>query len=588
MAEGPKTLHKLFTSMLKPCLPAPVRRGLRALQRRLHPAPPPAPESGFPEWPHWLRQDQRLWDRALQQAQHGPLVLLATSLGGFPAALLLESVLGAALTLRGARVRFLLCDKSLPACLQTHERPPDPGMLERYELSQVLCAGCYGRGCNLHAGLGLPVWRYGNFLSAGDRAEAKRLAGQLPANEIAGFRWHDQAVGEHALAGTLRFYARGQLADAPGGETTLRRFFEAALLTSMAMRDLLAKVPIARACFHHGIYVPQGLIAEACRAAKVPLATWNVAYRKGCFIFSHDDTYHHTMLSEPAATWENMLWGPEQETEVMDYLASRLTGARDWIWFHERPVEDVARINGELGIDPAKPIVGLLTNVFWDAQLHYRANAFKDMLDWTLQTIRYFADRPDLQLLIRIHPAEVRGSIPSRQPLLAEIEKAIPKLPANVFIIPPESNSSTYAAMYQCDSVLIYGTKTGVELSSMGIPVIVAGEAWVRGKGVTRDARTPEEYFRILDTLPVRQRLDAATKERARKYAYHFFFRRMIPLPFMGPPQTPAVPYSVEISGLRDLLPGRHPGLDIICDGILKGTPFIYPAERFVLAKEAA
>ena len=29
-----------------------------------------------------------------------------------------------------------------------------------------------------------------------------------------------------------------------------------------------------------------------------------------------------------------------------------------------------------------KPVIGLLTNVFWDAQLHYRANAFKDMLDW--------------------------------------------------------------------------------------------------------------------------------------------------------------------------------------------------------------
>ena len=110
----------------------------------------------------------------------------------------------------------------------------------------------------------------------------------------------------------------------------------------------------------------------------------------------------------------------------------------------------------------------MLTNVFWDAQLHYRANAFDDMLDWVLETIGYFAQRPDLQLLIRIHPAEVRGTIPSRQPLLAEIQAAFPELPANVFVIPPESNSSTYAAMYACDSVLIYGTKTGVELSATG------------------------------------------------------------------------------------------------------------------------
>ena len=108
--------------------------------------------------------------------------------------------------------------------------------------------------------------------------------------------------------------------------------------------------------------------------------------------------------------------------------------------------------------------------------------------------------------------------------------------------------------------MLIYGTKTGVELSSLGIPVIVAGEAWVRGKGVTRDASSPEEYFRILDDLPLGRRLDEATTRRARMYAYHFFFRRMIPLPFVQAAEGKPVPFTVEIDGLSDLLPGKHRG----------------------------
>ena len=68
---------------------------------------------------------------------------------------------------------------------------------------------------------------------------------------------------------------------------------------------------------------------------------------------------------------------------------------------------------------------------------------------------------------------------------------------------------------------LIYGTKTGVELS-LGIPVVVAGEAWVRGKGVTLNASSPREYFRILDRLPLGRQLDEDTVRRARMYAYHF------------------------------------------------------------------
>ncbi len=94
--------------------------------------------------------------------------------------------------------------------------------------------------------------------------------------------------------------------------------------------------------------------------------------------------------------------------------------------------------------------------------------------------------------------------------MLAEIQRAFPELPENIFVIPPESAVSTYAAMSLCDSVIIYGTKTGVELVSSGIPVLVAGEAWIRGKGLTMDADSPEQYFAYLDRLPIGARLDAA------------------------------------------------------------------------------
>jgi hypothetical protein len=222
--------------------------------------------------------------------------------------------------------------------------------------------------------------------------------------------------------------------------------------------------------------------------------------------------------------------------------------------------------------------VALLTNVMWDAQLHYPANAFESMLDWVLQTIQYFAGRPDLQLLIRVHPAEIRGTARSRQPLVPEIERAFPQLPPNVFVIPPESQISTYAAVATANAAIIYGTKTGVELTSAGIPTIVAGEAWIRNKGLTLDASSPADYFKILDTLPLAERMPAEQVTRARQYAYHFFFRRMVPVPCIVP--TKAVPpYKVALDRLDDLLPGRQPGLDVICDGILTGSPFVYPAE---------
>jgi hypothetical protein len=208
------------------------------------------------------------------------------------------------------------------------------------------------------------------------------------------------------------------------------------------------------------------------------------------------------------------------------------------------------------------------------------------MLEWVHETIAYFARRPELQLVIRVHPAEIRGGLPSRQPLVTEIAKRWPQLPANIFIVPPESRVSTYAVLEHCDAALIYGTKMGVELTSVGIPVIVGGEAWIRNKGLTLDARTAQEYFQLLDRLPLRGRLDAETVRRAKMYAYHFFFRRMMPLEVMEPAEGKP-PYRVRVERLADLRPGRHRGLDIVCDGILKGTPFVFPAESLSQRKVA-
>ena len=92
---------------------------------------------------------------------------------------------------------------------------------------------------------------------------------------------------------------------------------------------------------------------------------------------------------------------------------------------------------------------------------------------------------------------------------------------------------NSYALAKQSNAAIIYGTKMGIELAYMGIPTIVAGELWARNKGFTLDASSREDYLALLDRLPLSHELDEAVLERAAKYAFHFFFRRTIPLEFL-------------------------------------------------------
>ncbi len=104
------------------------------------------------------------------------------------------------------------------------------------------------------------------------------------------------------------------------------------------------------------------------------------------------------------------------------------------------------------------------------------------------------------------------------------------------------------------------------------VPVIVAGEAWYRRKGFTLDPANREEYFALLDRVLDLTMMSSDEIALARRYAYHFIFRRMIPFPSLR--YSPGVQI---VRSLDDLLPGKYFNIDTVCEAILTGKPFLSP-----------
>ena len=70
------------------------------------------------------------------------------------------------------------------------------------------------------------------------------------------------------------------------------------------------------------------------------------------------------------------------------------------------------------------------------------------------------------------------------------------------------------------------------------------------------------------------------------RYAFHFFFRRMLELPFIRSPSK--FVFSIEIESILELGAGRYPGLDVVCNGILREDPFVDRYESRVALTLAA
>jgi len=195
------------------------------------------------------------------------------------------------------------------------------------------------------------------------------------------------------------------------------------------------------------------------------------------------------------------------------------------------PARGVEIARQELNLDE-RPVVLLATNVLGDSLTLGREIFTQTMEDWLVKTLQYFAGRPDVQLVIRVHPGEV---LIHGQSMLEVIQRVLPKLPEHIRVIAPTEKINTYDLIAAADMGLIYSTTVGLEMAMCGIPVIVVGDTHFRNRGFTYDPQTWVKYHKMLKAIleePQMYKLSDEQIEMAWAYAYRFFFDFPKPYPW--------------------------------------------------------
>ena len=195
-------------------------------------------------------------------------------------------------------------------------------------------------------------------------------------------------------------------------------------------------------------------------------------------------------------------------------------GTRLW---QESPSEGSEKLRRALGLD-GRPVVLLATNVLGDSLTLGRNIFASSMAEWIEKSVKYFVGRPDIQLVIRIHPGERLIKGPS---MMRVIERAAPDKPEHIHVISPTERINTYDVMGLASLGLAYTTTVGMEMAMRGVPVIAAGRTHYRDRGFAMAPRSWDEYFGMLEDVlrdPAAHRLSTGQVEAAWNYAYRFFF----------------------------------------------------------------
>ncbi len=226
----------------------------------------------------------------------------------------------------------------------------------------------------------------------------------------------------------------------------------------------------------------------------------------------------------------------EAKYERLADLENARRGARVW-GKSKRLWQYVSSQGGEatrqmLGLD-GRPVVMLAANVLGDSLTLGRNIFAASMTEWITRTVQFFARRPDIQLVIRVHPGET--IVPKARSMAQVVREALPSIPENIHVIAAADKINTYDLIEIADLGLAYTTTVGLETAMNGRPVVSCGQTHYRGRGFTLDPQSWDEYFStlqaVLSNLPA-HRLGKKQIEAAWNYAYRFFFEYPRPFPW--------------------------------------------------------
>jgi hypothetical protein len=217
-------------------------------------------------------------------------------------------------------------------------------------------------------------------------------------------------------------------------------------------------------------------------------------------------------------------------------LENARRGARVWgkskrLWQYVSS-QGAAETRKMLNLDD-RPVVMLAANVLGDSLTLGRDIFAASMTEWITKTVQYFAKRTDVQLVIRVHPGE--KLVPQAKSMGTVVKEALPEIPSHIHVIGALDKVNTYDLIEIADVGLAYTTTVGLETAMNGRPVISCGQTHYRGRGITLDPNTWDEYYatleKVLGNIPAHQ-MNEKQIEFAWNYAYRFFFEYPRPFPW--------------------------------------------------------
>jgi hypothetical protein len=436
---------------------------------------------------------------------------------------------------QGHQVLFALCFELLPRCpVMDMVLLPYPAPAEQ---RKALCMQCANGFLTILNHYGLPYVDLREVISADAIQELSDVADSLPAN-LLDFEYKEIKFGKMCA---MDLILAKKVLDLENTSKEIRGAWEdyiaSSLISYMLVDSLCSKLKI-KAITHFNDY---GILSSASLAGRkygIPFNSFTLAPHmnndRRKFIIA-DRALRQFFLQTRNAwqDWRELTLTRQQVSTITDDSLVRLSGTGSHTY--SPPKTANLQLHKQLGLDTNKKLLVAYTSgldemyanlYFFEALGLDRSvgeQPFDCQIEWLKALTQFIEARPDMQLVVRIHPREGinrRSNIPSAHlELLKDAFEG--KDFHNCRFIWPESTVSSYDLGEAADLVLTSWSTIGLEMARLGVPVLTATQGY---EAFPHDiflewGATPKDYFEKLLYL-----IDIPSDiERIRK-AYRWYY----------------------------------------------------------------
>lgn len=463
-----------------------------------------------------------------------------------------EATIATALRMRGATVNFITCGGGLERCDRetTHESPPMP---------------CHS--CTRYTNKTLAFYGFEPTPMSFRESQTWPELDTLGLDELTTVDYRGVPIGRLVEIPVKWFLLNTQLVPDPLGLLTYRAFLRSARNAVDEMYLHLEQRRPDVLVLLNGLFFFESIAWHIARELDIDVVNYERGYVIDTLLFDRGEPACFGFVDDVWPQFAATPLSDDEKRELNAYLGDRQLGRRA-IEEYWRQIDPGLRFK-----NPSRRLTTLFTNLTWDSAVINKEVAFDSIHSWIASTVEYFQRHPEHDLVIRIHPAEVRLSgKPTREPVAKIISQQFPQLPANVRLIHAEDPASSYALMAESDLVTVLTSTTGLEAALAGVPVVVSGQTAYRGKGFTLDVGDERDYWDTLDRVLSDPIAHSPEQDLVQRYAHLFFFK--LPVRFDLVKEHVRGVVRIDYRQARVLSPGNSSPIDRICDGILNGGRF--------------